>query len=263
MNWMFWKKKNALADEAETAPGNSAVNTEPSESLDIKPANPEASAVEADGLETPAPPGLAARMKLWRSALKRYFRKPPEFRAGEDHAAGLPEGAEGPGDASTLKPDLEAPETEHPGEGLEAAPARSRKRLIITVATGLLVALLVGVAVAYFVYPTEQEPARHDMASPPVRPVNSAPPEKPNSEVEALKKENAELQARIEALEKMQQRSPSPPARRPGGRGADSHPAGGEAVVGGEDPQSTAMSLKEAIEAMNKGSGDYNKKPAK
>lgn len=300
MNLMFWKKKTGFGEEAENSRENLAVNTKLRESLDFATTKQDLAErnPEPPKPETPAKPGLAARLKLRLIALTRHFKKPPAFRADEDHAPDAPGGSGKPDDAVTIEPDLETPEMEAPTKpGLavwvklriialtrrfkqmstsDAESARSKKRLVIGGAIGLLVLLLVGIGIAIwpvFPPPQEQRGTRHDVAtiasrasqpeSAPEEPQTSTP-EKSQTEIEILKKENAELQARIEALKKElpQQQSYVPPARHTGGN-VPSSSVSGEMMIGNKDPKDTAMTLKEAIEAMNASSGDPAKKPAK
>jgi hypothetical protein len=244
MNLMFWKKPGA-DDEA--------------------------------GAETPAEAGLAARMGSWFAGLAGNFRKAPAFRADVEP---------GPDEAGDMEvhDHGEAPPDEMP----DGAPARS-KRLILAGAIGLLVLLLAGIGIAIWpdseppeqagpsgeqsmpphaqseppqeqpMPPREQPDTDHEVAAASGASGTEPAPPDPQAEIEALRKENAELQARIEALRKEQpQQRPRLTAR----GGAASSPAGGEMAVGSEDPKAAAMTLKEAIEAMNAASGDYKKKPA-
>ena len=83
----------------------------------------------------------------------------------------------------------------------------------------------------------------------------------PMTEVEALRQKNAELEARFEALKKAEQSSSVSVKLYPGsGKGVN---AGGVATVGNSDPKAAAMTLKEAIEAMNAGTGNDRKQPAR
>lgn len=106
--------------------------------------------------------------------------------------------------------------------------------------------------------PQETPPASSAAKAEPVAghpaPVSSPP----MTEVEALRRKNAELQAELDALKKAQQSSATVKMY-PGGRGA---PAGGVATVGSSDPAAAAATLKEAIEAMNNGS-NYRQSPAR
>ena len=383
MNLMFWKKKTSAGAGAENARENLAANTKPQESLDYAAAkqdtaghNPDSHKQESSEPETPAKPGLIARIKLWPTVLTRHFKKTPAFRAEEGHVPDAPGSSKKPDDAAAMEPDpqspdleapgLESPDTEAPAKpGLaarvklqfialtrrfrkmpapdasddredtpgrskaahgedsvedapELKPARSRKPLLVGGAIGLLILLLAGIGFVVWPYltpPPTRSITRHDVdgnasgaiqaesavnqtqtgsgdreepvpeksqtesAAPDQEPASEIPqtgtepsknepaPEKLQTElteIEALKKRNAELQAQIEALKKKppQQQSYIPSARHSGGNGSSSA-AGGELTVGSESPQSTAMTLKEAIEAMNASSGDRGKKPAK
>lgn len=83
----------------------------------------------------------------------------------------------------------------------------------------------------------------------------------PMTEVEALRQKNAELEARLDALKKAEQSSSVSVKLYPGsGKGVN---AGGVATVGNSDPKAAAMTLKEAIEAMNAGTGNDRKQPAR
>lgn len=283
MNLMFWKKTVGAGVEAEDALEDTAANTKP---------------------------GMAAWMKLRLSALTNHFKKTPAFSAEGDHTPEASEGSKKPFDAAAREPGLESPDVEVPVKpGLivraklrlialtrrfkktsvsdvaegdeedapEINPARSKKRLIIGGAIGLLVLLLASIGFALWpaAPPHQEQPdTGRDVAT--TRPSQPAPPEpapdepqpampeKLPSEIEALKKENAELHARIEALKKeLPQQQPYVPAARHAGGNTPSSSASGEMMIGNKDPKDTAMTLKEAIEAMNASSGDHAKKPAK
>lgn len=294
LNRHFKKAPAFRADEdhAPDAPGDSR---KPVNAAAIEP-DP-----EPPDMATPAKPGLAARIKLRFIALARRFRKTPAPDADEDHAGetnepSAPEMPAKPGlltrinagfaafsrefktpAAPAASEDREAdshgrseaaPEYEHSEDVSDTGSARSRKWLVIGGATGLLVLLLVGIGIAIWPAFTPSQKrwgTRHDITT--ITSRTSQPesaPEETQTEVEALKRENAELQARIEALKKepQQQRPYVPPVRQSGGI-APSSSVNGELMVGTKDPNAAAMSLKEAIEAMNAGTGDYNKKPAK
>lgn len=299
MNLMFWRKKTSAGAEAEIAPEKIAQNTrqpepsgagetrlvttapqkfgprikswlgaltghfkrtpafraevEPGASDDTKQSGNAASGFP----EAPASPQLSARIKLRFIALARRFGNKP--------ATGEAEDVEKKGSPDRPKA---MPETGRSDDEPEAVPVRSKKRLVIGGAISLLVFLLAGVVIVYwpiFGAPSQQKDAHQETASLPAHPVDAGPaPAEPRSEVESLRKENAELQARIEALElNQQQQLSAPPARQPGGRGAKALSASGEVVVDSNNPKSSAMSLKEAIEAMNASSGDYKKPPPK
>lgn len=296
LNRHFRKAPAFRADEDHVpdAPGGSG---KPDDAAATEPE------MEPPDMEAPAKPGLAVRMKLRLIALTRRFRKTPapdaeedEDRAGQAGESPAPEtpakpglfmriktglaafvrefkasaapAADEDGDADSHGRSGAAPEGDHPEEVSGAEPVRSRKWLVIGGALGLLVLLLVGIAVTFWLTyepPQKRWGTRHDMTtitSRAIRPESA--PEKPQTEAEALKKENTELQARIEALKKEppQQRPYAPPARQTGGS-TPSSSVSGELMVGNKDPKTAAMSLKEAIEAMNAESSEYDKKPAK
>ena len=274
MNLMFWKKKAGAGEKAASSRGEPGANAGAREPLDFsapqqdmagnnrEPSEPELPGSEAGNLNRTATPRLAVRMKLWFVALQRYFQKPPEFRADENQAQ-----AES-GNSNVYSE--AAPEGE-PGEEAPAIkPARSRKWLIMGGAAGLLAVFLAGIVIANWpasessqeVEPSEkQEGAEHAAAPHATQPAAPAL-DGHQAEIEALEKEKAGLQAQVEALKRQlaQQRPALPPNS---ARKEPPSSASGDVTVGGDDPESTAMTLKEAIEAMNAGSGDYNKKPAK
>lgn len=314
MNLMFWKKKTGTGEEAENAREDLAASKKLRESLDFSATKQGIADTSRDPespeLETPAKPGLAARMALLLTALTSHFKKTPAFSAEEDHAPEASEGSKKPVDAAAREPDLESPDMEVPAEpglvvraklllialtrrfkkspisdvaegdeedAFEINPVRSKKRLIIGGAIGLLVLLLASIGFALWpaAPPHQEQPdtGRDVATTRPSQPAPSEPapgepqpamPEKPPSEIEALKKENAELHARIEALKKeLPQQQPYVPAARHDGGNAPSSSASGEMMIGNKDPKDTAMTLKEAIEAMNTSSGDHAKKTAK
>ena len=87
--------------------------------------------------------------------------------------------------------------------------------------------------------------------------------ERHQADIDALTKKNNELQAQIEALrKKLPQRPSTSPASRP--RSQAQPPArSGDLAVDSKTPKAAAMTLKEAIEAMNAGSGEPASRPAK
>ena len=256
--WSAWVKlrisnltqrfKKAPAFRADVGPNTRSSPEEPDD-------------LASTATEAPARPGLAIRLKMQLAALVQRFRKTPATEANED------------GEKSSIGRSEASPEDEQEGEA-ETVPTHPRKRLVIGGAIGLLVLLLAGIVIVYwpiFEPPPQRLGTRYDTAPIASHPVvtgtasdesQASAPKEPLSETEALKKENAELQARIEALEKAQQHA-APTAWQPGGKGAYAPSASGEIMLGSENPQSAALSLKEAIEAMNASSGGYNNKPAK
>ena len=233
---------------------------------DVEP-NTRSSPEEQDDLastatEAPDRPVLAIRLKMQLAALVQRFRKTPAADPNEDDEK-----------KSSIGRSEVSPKDELEGEA-EIVPTHPRKRLVIGGAIGLPVLLLAGIVIVYLPIsepPPQRLGTRHDTTSIASHSAvtgtasdesQASAPKEPLSETEILKKENAELQARIEALEKAQPPA-APPAWQPGGKGAYAPSASGEIMLGSENPQSAAMSLKEAIEAMNASSGGYNNKPAK
>lgn len=81
--------------------------------------------------------------------------------------------------------------------------------------------------------------------------------ERHQADIDALANKNSELLAQIEALRKKQQH-PTSPASRPTGK-AQPPARSGDLAIGSKNPKSTAMTLREAIEAMNASSGEAGK----
>jgi hypothetical protein len=93
--------------------------------------------------------------------------------------------------------------------------------------------------------------------------LEKAQAERYQADIDALTKKNSELQAQIEALRKKQPQRPSTsPASRPTGKAQPAAP-GSDVAIGNKSPKTAAMTLKEAIEAMNAGSGEPAKNAAK
>lgn len=269
--------------------------------------SPEQPDTEEGGGDMPGKPGLAMRARLQFAALLRRFRKASAPDAEEDQAHDA-ENDEPPATEAQARPGLflrlragfaafsrefkssdvpvanenrdmdsrghsgAAQESEHPEGEAEAGPARSRKRLIVG-AAALLILLLIGIGFVVWpalTPPEERRGTRHDLPSATPR---SVLPEhatvESQSDIEALRRRNAELQARIEALRQEQpQMEPQAQPRLdiPAAPQAGSNPPslpGGEMAVGTNDPRATAMTLKEAIEAMNASSGDHDRNRAK
>lgn len=225
MNLMFWKKKTGAVGDAETSPGESG--------------SPDS--------EAPAKPGLIAGISSRFAALVGRFKKPPAFSAEEGQAAG-----------ATQQPES-APEDASP-----PSPPNLKKRLMMGGAIGLTVLLLAGIGFAvwkmFLSTPAEEADASAGVS----RTARPAPPGgESRAEIEALRKKNEELKAQIDALKKEQpKQQPVESAAQPPSDNLQSSDSG-DIMVDNKDPKATAMSLKEAIDAMNESSGDYGKKNAK
>lgn len=240
MNLKFWKKKPKAGEDAGATENDQTV------------------AMEAPDLDTPPKAGLLSRVKSGIAGLGRRFRKAPAsepVNGEEDQASNAPgsSAAEG-GDMQVLR------------------AVRTKKRLIIGGAIGLLVLLLGGIGFAgwkLFLSPPghEADSAAKTEASPGSPPLEHAAAkqvETPEGEIEALKKKNEELQAQIEALKKEQPKEqPSIHASGAAGENTDSPASTGEMTISNKDPKAAAQALKEAIEAMNAGAGGSARKPAK
>jgi hypothetical protein len=269
MNLMFWKKKPPLEEDANNRekpiakPGllirlksgfanlgqrfkktlmtKEAGAGSPREEEDDKTV-----AMEVLDLGPQPKTGLLARVKAGFSGLARRFGKAPAPGA-EGATEGLPPNAQ------------VSPETQT-GEPPASHPMRTKKRLIIGGAAGLLV-LLLGVA-AWKMFLSSPEPETAE----PVAASHNKPPESQaeteQAEVETLRKKNEELQAQIEALKKEAPQDDLPTATAEGANAAASA-APGEMTLSNKDPKAAAQSLKEAIEAMNASSGGSVRKPAK
>lgn len=250
MNLMFWKKKNGAEEDARENIHASAEQREVLDFVASKQGNarqntqspePESTEVDEADLEAPVKHGIAASIKMRFSTLVRHFKKPPVFRAGDEPA----------------------PDTALSEEPVTAK--RSKKWLVIGISSGLLVLLLVALTIIFWPIsepPQEQAGNSHETASDAARSTQS---EQLQPDVETLRKENAELQAQVEALKMQASSQPelASPSRQAAGDSSTSIPASGDMVVGSKDSKATAMSLKEAIEAMNASTGGYEKKPAK
>jgi len=289
MNLMFWKKKTpgdtqqgeadddrtvAIARDGETAEENNVEDavrpglltrlrnalslrkprdssTETGETQKNDPDNDRTVAIKReveateDKEEDSVRPSLLARLRNAMSALRK-----PRDSAAEDETPGRDKAAD--------RRDDETP---------AVVPARNmKKRLIIGGAIGLLVILLAGIgfAITKILLPhPEQKPATAE-ASHATHPAPHA--ETPQTEIEALKKKNAELQTQLEAIKKEQPQAQSPTMRsqETGEYAASgSLPSGGEMTVSNKDPKAAAQALKAAIEAMNAGSDEQKPhKPA-
>ncbi|OGT13031.1 MAG: hypothetical protein A3F73_00575 [Gallionellales bacterium RIFCSPLOWO2_12_FULL_59_22] len=208
--------------------------------------------------EIPAKPGLLMRINAGFAAFIREIKAPVTPQAGEDE-----------GGADRLdRSEAAHEEGEISDSAIAAGPVRSRKWLVVSGSILIAVLLVTGIAINFWqTYEPKQKRwgTKHDITS-----ISSTPsgqestPDLPHDEVDALKKKNAELQARIEALQKAPppQRSYIPSARQSGGS-SPSFAGSGDTMLGTSDPKAAAMTLKEAIEAMNASSGDYGKNNTK
>lgn len=225
MNLLFWKKKTPGDTEQGEADGDRTVAIPRDEET-----------AEENNEENAVRPGLLTRLRNALSALRKPRNSDAEAETPEPNAAD--------------RQDDETP---------VVVPARNmKKRLIIGGAIGLLVLLLAGIgfAITKILLPhPEQKPAMAE-TSHAIHPAPHA--ETPQTEIEALKKKNAELQIQIEAIKKEQPQVQSPTTRsqETGEHAASAAaPSGGEMTVSNKDPKAAAQALKAAIEAMNAGSG--------
>lgn len=233
MNLMFWKKKAGAVDSAES-PQDDPASVIKNESADS---------------ETAKKPGLFAKISSLFTSLVRHFKKPPAFNAEENQDTDAPE----------------PPESDQDDATPPSATSSLNRRLIIAGIIGLLILSLsgIGFAVWKFFLPAPQEEANI-----PAKPAPQT--EAARAKIEALKKKNEELQAQIEALKKEQplqeateSQQPVEPTAKQAKDNALSSSDSGDLMIDNKDPKATAMSLKEAIEAMNEGYGDYGKKRTK
>ena len=217
--------------------------------------------MEVPAQDTAAKPGLLTRVKSGFKGLARRFKKSPsaDQESGEQKLA--------------VKHDNPASQT---GETPAIRHIRSKKRLIIGAAIGLLILLLTGIgftAWKIFLSPPEHaaatpatadaahssQPAEHAATEPAAAPMTEAA----QAEIDALRKKNEELQAQIEALKKEPQQT-TPSVSPAGAAGEQRAPASSadEMTISNKDPKAAAQAMKEAIEAMNAGSGRPARKPA-
>ncbi|MBI5438582.1 MAG: hypothetical protein HY936_06490 [Nitrosomonadales bacterium] len=238
MNLMFWKKKAGSGGDAES----------PQESPADEHKSPDPESADSG---TPAKPGLVAKITTRLAALIRHFKKPPAFNAEENQAADA---------TGHLEPES--------GDATPPVPPSLKRRLTIGGAIGLILLSGIGFAVwkIFLSTPNADTPAQVD-ATHAAKPVPQT--EAAHAKIEALKKKNEELQAQIEALKKGQQQGdtesqqPVEPTAKQSKDTVLPSSDNGDLMVDNKDPKATAMSLKEAIDAMNEGYGDYGKKRAK
>jgi hypothetical protein len=219
-------------------------------------------------------------IKSWFATWKRYFRKPPEFRADPAGEPVLDEPVEP--DMST-EPPPEAGAAEAPSP---AGLLRSRKGLLIAGGAGVLIVLMLVIVIAKWAssedvsdaalaghashpaphdddsgeknegseqaaVPDSVQPAHEMTAQPGHESASSGVPES------GTQQDTPETVAIKEApLPPAMPDIPGPPARPP-----RQSAIAADVVVGNEDAKATAMTLKEAIEAMNATTGDYSKRP--
>jgi hypothetical protein len=231
MNLMFWKKKADIGGDAENPADKMVVHE----------------ALSSESLEKP---GLVAKIKSQLAALIRRFKKSPALNAAEAQAP------DATGHSESTTEDI-----------TPSGPVNLKKRLIIGGAIGLFVLLLAGIGVAAWKFFAPQP--KHDATAPAsAEPPHTAQPTPhaaiPHAETEALRKKNEELQAQIEALKKQPlQQMPAEPAAQQESDNIPPLPVSGERTIDNKDPKAAAMSLKEAIEAMNAGSESPDKNDSK
>lgn len=213
--------------------------------------------------------GLLARLRAAFSAFTRELRAPAAPAAAE-------EGGEEERAGGRSRSEAESFEDAAGEAAEETRPARSKKRLVIAavILLALLLAAGAGVALLPLLEPQETRwGTKHDITSISSRPPESdTAPGEPQSEVDELRRENAALQARIEALRKdapAQQIPAAPPRQvyippaRQGGESAAAPAAAEDLTIGTSDPRAAAMTLKEAIETMNAASEERPRKPGR
>lgn len=149
-----------------------------------------------------------------------------------------------------------------PPEAASAIPAISEASATSAVSAASAPADATAASAVRVAEPHAVKPASSVAATLPasaVVPIKPAP-QGEQTELEALRQKNAELQAQIEALKKAQRSSSASVKLYPGDRRGT--PAGGVATVGNSDPKAAATTLKDAIDAMNAG-GKLQKQPAR
>lgn len=202
--------------------------------------------------DSPVKTGIFSRFSTLFSGIRRRFRKAPATgdesqdhpHSGRDHAA--------------------APMEDNPA----LRSIRRKKRLIIGGAIALAILLLSGIGFATWkiFFSAKGEDAavanKADVAqgSQAGGHATNEQHDTPENELEALKKKNLELQAQIEAMKKGQ--SEASATESPGTDESATSPATAtnELTISNKDPKGAALTIKEAIEAMNAADG---RKPAK
>lgn len=272
MNLLFWKKKTGIEKAGDDEAGDLPVPEAPEKpglmaqikaklAAHLKKKTSLEEDVDDEAGDTAAQKasaksGLLLRIKAGLTVFSGKFRPRAATVAEKDQSA------DSSGNSGDGSDDKGAGSEEAP----EASPPRSRKLLIAAGAFGLTVILLIGIwfTIWPIITPSKKTlDAKTDAAPAASGAIKTGrAPEKTQTGADALKKENAEMQSRPEALAK---EAPQQNAVQPDIRPAGNAPlvsSGGEIYVGGNDPKAAAMALKEAIEAMNTESDGYKKKPA-
>lgn len=277
MNLLFWKKKTGVEKTGGDEAGDLPVPEIPAKPgfmtqikaklavlLKKKTSLEEDVDDEADDStvrRASAESGLLLRIKAGLAAFSAKFRSRAASVVEND------QGAASSGDSKSVSDDTGANQSKEADseEAPEARPPRSRKLLIAGGAFGVTIVLLIGIW--YTIWPIITPSKKTPDAKTDIAPATSGgikmgkTPEKTRTETDALKKENTELQSRLEASAKETPQSAVQPDIQPAGS-APLVSSGGEISIGSNDPKAAAMTLKEAIEAMNAQSDGYKKKPA-
>lgn len=277
MNLLFWKKKTGVEKTGDDEAGDLPVPEIPAKPgfmtqikaklavlLKKKTSLEEDDDDEADdstGGGVSAESGLLLRIKAGLAAFSGKFRPRAASVVENDQSAASS------GDSKKVSDDTGVNQSKEAGseEAPEARPPRSKKLLIAGGAFGLTVILLIGIwyTIWPIITPSKKTPdAKTDIAPAASGGIKMGKvPEKTRTETDAPKKENAELQPRLEAsAEEVPQSAVQPDIQ--SARKAPLVSSGGEISIGNNDPKAAAMTLKEAIEAMNAQSDGYKKKPA-
>ena len=241
MNLRFWKRKKL------------AVEIEGEENLP-EPSDRETATGAPEAGEEKPDFGKLARFKSRLAAIIKLFRK--RSKPAEND---LPTADESP----PTRP--RAAETDEKTEEAISA-TKSKKRLLLLGALGMLVLLLTGAGFAvwkWLLAPMLQKEAAkpHEISVQAGNPAPSAGTEM-QAQIEALRKQNQAMQAQIEALKKEGiQEKPAvaeAPNDRSTGKAAPPPPGEGVLIISGKDTKASVQSLKQVIEEMNASSGENN-----